>query len=75
MTVGTNDIVALSMAMDQPGLVAYRTDRIKADIFSPTRAPELAVHPGKEIGREPETIRSRERNCASGLMQPTISRE
>jgi WD40 repeat protein/serine/threonine protein kinase len=34
MTVGTTAIVRLSMAMDRPGLVAYRTDRVKALSFT-----------------------------------------
>ena len=48
LAVGTNPITALAMAMDQPGLLAYRTDRVKA--LSPTGQALLGGGLGSEWG-------------------------
>ena len=51
LSVGTNAITALAMAIDQPGLVAYRTDRVKA--LSPNRQALLGGGLPSELGGGP----------------------
>jgi hypothetical protein len=51
-TAGPKAIAGLSMAMDQPGLVAYRTDRIKA--LSSTREALLGAGLAPEWGGFPD---------------------
>jgi WD40 repeat protein len=48
MTLGPKAITALAMAMDQPGLVAYRTDRVNA--LSPTREGLLGSGLAPDLG-------------------------
>ena len=62
MTVGTNAINGLSMAGDQPGLVAYRTDRIKA--LSPTGEDAVGRRLGPRVGRQASRSWPRRRVCA-----------
>jgi WD40 repeat protein/predicted Ser/Thr protein kinase len=50
-TVGPMMITGLSMSMNQPGLVAYRTDRVKA--FSPTGEALLGAGLVPELGGVP----------------------
>jgi WD40 repeat protein len=52
ITVGTMAIARVAMAMDQPGLVAYRTDRVKA--FSSSGEALLGAGLAPELGGDPD---------------------
>src|SRR5262249_38401834 len=51
LTVGTNAVTGISWALDQPGLVAYRSDKIKA--FSPTGEALLGAGLDAALGTNP----------------------
>jgi WD40 repeat protein len=54
ITVGPKAITRLSMAIDQPGLVAYRTDRVNA--LSPTEEALLGSGLPPDLGGGPDPI-------------------
>ncbi len=51
-TVGTNAVSGLALAMDEPGLFAYRTDRVK--VLSPTGEALLGGGLDPGLGGEPD---------------------
>jgi WD40 repeat protein len=54
LTVGTTAVSRVSIAMDQPGLVAYRADRVKA--FSPSGEALLGGGLAPGLGGDPEWV-------------------